>query len=77
MPRAANIKKEIAVGITSQIEAALENAVAFSGIKASQYARIALVEKLCREQFMQHPGLAHIEKSAQKNGLQAQLNPAA
>lgn len=60
----ATIKSELAVGVTSEIKTALENAVAFSGIKASQYARIALVEKLCREKFMRHPGLAHFEKSA-------------
>lgn len=64
---AATIKTEISVGLTHEIQAALENAVAFSGIKASQYARIALVEKLCREQFMRHPGLTRIEKSAPKN----------
>jgi hypothetical protein len=60
----AKIKTELAVGVTDEIRSALENAVAFSGIKASQYARIALVEKLCREQFMQRPGLARFEKSA-------------
>jgi hypothetical protein len=41
-----------------------KNRIGGRRIKASQYARIALVEKLCREQFMQHPGLAHLEKSA-------------
>jgi hypothetical protein len=71
---AATIKREIAVGITDQIEAALENAVAFSGIKSSQYCRIALVEKLCREQFMQHPGLAHLEKTAaQRPEIKSQM----
>jgi len=44
----ATIKTELAVGVTDEIQAALETAVAFSGIKASQYARIALVEKLIR-----------------------------
>ena len=44
--RIAKIKTELAVGVTAEIQAALETAVAFSGIKASQYARIALVEKL-------------------------------
>jgi hypothetical protein len=68
----ARIKTEIAVGVTDEIQVALENAVAFSGIKASQYARIALVEKLCREQFMQHPGLAHLEKSAPKNPINSE-----
>jgi hypothetical protein len=61
----ARIKTELAVGVTEEIRSAPENAVAFSGIKASQYARIALVEKLCREQFMQHPGLAHLQNKSQ------------
>jgi hypothetical protein len=73
---AARIKREIAVGVTDEILNALENAVAFSGIKSSQYARIALVEKLCREQFMQHPGLAHLKKSPMNNS-QPEFKPAA
>jgi hypothetical protein len=64
---ASKIKTDLSVGIPEEMEAALENAVAFSGIKASQYARIALVEKLCREQFMQHPGLAQVRKPAIKS----------
>jgi len=63
----ARIKADLAVGVTDEIQAALETAVAFCGIKASQYARIALVEKLTREKFMQHPALAHLEKAAAKN----------
>lgn len=74
---AAQIKTEISVGLTYEIEQALETAVAFSGIKSSQYARIALVEKLCREHFMQHPGLTYRERATQKNGPQPQLTPAA
>jgi hypothetical protein len=66
---AAKILTEMSVGLTPEIAEALETAVAFSGIKASQYARIALVEKLCREQFLTHPGFAQIEKrkAAQNN----------
>ena len=67
---AATIKRDIAVGVTDEILAALENAVAFSGIKSSQYARIALVEKLCREGFMQHPGI----NWRQKKPAAAELN---
>jgi hypothetical protein len=63
----ARIKTELAVGVTDEIRAALEVAVEFTGIKASQFARIALVEKLTRENWMRHPGLAHIEKSASIN----------
>ena len=64
---AARILSEISVGITPEIQQALETAVAFSGIKSSQYARIALVEKLVREQFMPHPGFSHLEKPTQNN----------
>ena len=66
---AATIKKEIAVGVTDEIHEALEVAVVFSGIKASQYARIALVEKLCREQFLTHPGFTRLEKLNQTQPL--------
>ena len=64
---APRILTEMSVGLTPEIQEALDTAVAFSGIKASKFARIALVEKLVREQWMQHPGLARIEKSAQRN----------
>ena len=64
--RMARIKTELAVGVTAEIQAALETAVAFSGIKASQYARIALVEKLTRENFLEHPGVTYLNKSAAK-----------
>jgi hypothetical protein len=67
MKRTATIRTEVAVGVTDEIQSALETAVAFSGIKASQYVRIALVEKLVREQFMQHPGLSRLERTTQKN----------
>ena len=63
----ARIKTELAVGVTDEIQAALETAVHYSGIKASQYARIALVEKLTREQFMRHPGVVYLEKVAARN----------
>jgi hypothetical protein len=68
----ATLTKEINVAISPEIETALKSATAFSGIRASQYIRIALVEKLAREQFMRHPGLVHLEKT---NGQQ--INPAA
>ena len=64
---ASRILSDLSVGVTAEIAEALETAVAFSGIKASQYARIALVEKLVREQFLKHPGLARLEKSGRKN----------
>jgi hypothetical protein len=58
---------DLSVGVTAEIQEALETAVAFSGIKSSQYCRIALVEKLVREQFLKHPGLTRMEKPPRKN----------
>ena len=60
------------VGVTAEIQAALETAVAFSGIKASQYARIALVEKLTRENFLEHPGITYLN-----NRQSPEIKPAA
>jgi translation initiation factor 6 (eIF-6) len=57
------IKTDLSVGVTAEIKEALEIAVAFSGIKASQYARIGLVEKLVREGFLVHPGTTRLEKA--------------
>jgi hypothetical protein len=65
--RSGQFKSDLSVAVTAEIEAALETAIAFSGIKASQYCRIALVEKLTREKFMRHPGLVYLEKAAAKN----------
>lgn len=65
--RSGQFKTDLSVALTAEIQAALETAVHFSGIKSSQYARIALVEKLTREQFMRHPGVVYLEKAAAKN----------
>ena len=51
----ATIKSELSVGVTAEILEAVEMAVEFSGIKASTYGRIALVEKLAREGFLTQP----------------------
>jgi hypothetical protein len=51
----AIIKTEISVGVSDEILEAVEMAVEFSGIKASTYGRIALVEKLAREGFLTQP----------------------
>jgi hypothetical protein len=61
---AAKIKTEISVGVTCEILDALETAVEFSGIRASQFARIALVEKLVRENWMEHPAMRRLQKKA-------------
>lgn len=53
----ATIKTEVSVGVSDEIRDALETATRFSGIKASTYGRISLVEKLVREGFLRHPGI--------------------
>jgi hypothetical protein len=53
----ARIKQEISVGMSDEIAEALEAATKFTEIKASQFGRIALVEKLCREGYLRHPGV--------------------
>jgi hypothetical protein len=60
---AAKITSDLSVGISAEIAAALEMATEFSGVKSSTYARIALVEKLCREGFLIHPGTTRLEKA--------------
>ena len=63
---AAKIKSEMSVGLTPEIEAALNVAVEFEGIKASQFGRLAILERLVARGYMHHPGI--------KNG--AEVKPA-
>jgi hypothetical protein len=58
----ARIKSELAVGVTPEIREAVEIACEFTGMKQSQFCRIALVEKLVRDNWLKHPGLVHLEK---------------
>jgi hypothetical protein len=55
MRKPARINKEAIIGIDDQIADAMELATAFFGTTVSQYGRAALIEKLCRDGFMQHP----------------------
>jgi hypothetical protein len=52
---AAKIKSEMSVGLTPEIEAALNVAVEFQGMKPSQYGRQAILEKLVAQGFLKHP----------------------
>jgi hypothetical protein len=52
---AAQITCEMMVGITPKIRDAIENACEDIGMKPSQFARQAIVEKLVREGFMTRP----------------------
>ena len=54
---AARVLKEMSVGLTPEIEAALNIAVEFEGIKASQFGRLAILERLVSLGYMTHPGV--------------------
>jgi len=62
---AARILSELSVGITPEIEKALDIAVEFSGMKASQIGRQALLEKLVREGYLRHPGIINHQNLAE------------
>ena len=51
------------VGLTDAIEAALTMVEDFTGLKPSQYCRQAMLEKLVRDGFMQHPGAARLNNN--------------
>jgi hypothetical protein len=67
------IKVEISVGLTEQIKSALEMASEFTGTTPSQYGRQAILEKLIREQFMQHPGIAHFQNNNHQKAQTAEV----
>ena len=60
----AKVKIDRAAGLTTEIDAALQIACEFSGLKMSQYLRIACLEKLLREGWIkQHPAVAHLQNN--------------
>ncbi len=61
----AKIKRERMIGITDAIDAALAMVEDFSGLKPSQYCRQAILEKLVRDGFMQHPAAARLNNNPQ------------
>ncbi len=60
---AAQITSEFMVGVTEKIKDAMETACEFSGMKPSQYARQAIVEKLVREGFIHRPTFKKFDNS--------------
>jgi hypothetical protein len=58
---AGKVTLEMSVGITPLIKDALETAAEFQGLKASQYGRHAILEKLVREGYLKHPAIANYE----------------
>lgn len=57
----ARILNEVSVGLTPEISAALSVATQFSGLTPSAYGRMAILERLVRENFLRHPGIAAYE----------------
>jgi hypothetical protein len=57
----AKIKSEMSVGLTPEIEEALQIATEFQGMKPSQYGRQAILEKLVREGYLRHPAMRNYE----------------
>jgi hypothetical protein len=62
----AKIKLLLTVGVTNEIKNALEIAAEFGGSTCSQVARQAILEKMVREGFMQHPMAAYQQQQAAK-----------
>jgi hypothetical protein len=56
MKMTARILTELSVGLTPELQNAVKLASEFSGMKPSQLGRMALVEKMVRDGFMEHPG---------------------
>jgi hypothetical protein len=59
----AKIKRERQIGITLAIDAALAQVEDFTGLKPSAYCRVAILERLVRDGFMQHPAAAHLHNN--------------
>lgn len=67
---AAKVTMEMSVGITPQIKTALETAVEFQGLKASQFGRQAILEKLVRDGFLCHPGISNYSEPEIKSAAE-------
>jgi hypothetical protein len=59
----AKIKHERVIGLTAEIEAALSMVEDFSGLKPSQYCRVAILERLVKDGFMVHPAAIHLKNN--------------
>ena len=63
---AGKIKIDRQIGLTAEADENLKIAAEFTGMTISQYGRIAIIEKLCRDGFMQHPIVSRPQKSQPK-----------
>lgn len=55
MAKTARLTVEMSVSLTPEISQALEIATQFQGMKPSQYARQAVLERLVSQGFIEHP----------------------
>ena len=68
--RSGKYTSDLSVAVTEEIQAALEVAADFSGLKPSQFGRQAIIEKLVRDGFIQHPGMARFENAVPKQAAE-------
>jgi hypothetical protein len=59
----AKIKRERMIGVTVAIDTALGMVEDFTGLKPSQYCRVAILERLVKDGFMAHPAAAHLHNN--------------
>ena len=55
MTKTARLTVEMSVSLTPEMDQALKIATEFQGMKPSQYARQALLERLVAQGFLEHP----------------------
>jgi len=60
----AKVTEELSVGLTGEMLQALAIATEFQGMKPSQYGRQAILERLVREGFLQHPAQKLVNAAA-------------
>jgi len=56
----ARVTEELSVGLTAEIWAGLQAATEIEGSKPSQFGRRAIMEKLVREGYLQHPAQKYV-----------------
>ena len=61
----AKVTRERMVGLTENIDSALTLVEDFTGLKPSQYCRQAILERLVKDGFLQHPGAARLNNNPQ------------
>jgi hypothetical protein len=66
----AKIKRERMIGITDAMDTALLLVEDFTGLKPSAYCRVAILERLVKDGFMQHPGASRLQNIPQREAAE-------